>query len=153
MSVTARYTPVLPEGFTARFEHRRWVVLETIVTINGTDYTEWSQPMLMNRHEWVTLREHDATFTKTNILPNGGRTICRVYRESLSTDETSQPEPDELILLVEVECSWSDNYVKALGRNHTLDAAARHLKMLLAATETENTAPQGEGEFIREAIT
>jgi hypothetical protein len=125
--------PTVPEGYVARFEHRRWVVLETIVTIDGTDYPVWSQPTLMNRHEWTRLREWDAPMTKTHVLPNGGETHCRLY-------VPGNEEPDELAVHAITTCTWEDGYNKSIGRNITLGAAIKSLvrsQAMLSAVEVE----------------
>jgi hypothetical protein len=147
--------PEVPEGYVARFEHRRWVVLETIVTIDGTDYPVWSQPTLMNRHEWTRLREFDAPFTKTHVLPHGGETHCRLYLqgEIISEREVEddngdtktivEREPDELVVHAVTSCTYEDSYNKAIGRLITLGASvkslARSQAVLEGAVEVEVT--------------
>lgn len=103
----------LPEGYEARFEHHRRVVVfaefhppaECGPLVGSSDVT-W-----MRSWEWSKTR--DAGFG-VEVLPNGGVTRCRVYKI------TEGDTPNELIATADCICSNDDNYVKALGRTKSL---------------------------------
>jgi len=95
--------------YVARYEHRRWVAIAVNVEYSQQrgEVALISDPILMSRWEIEQARKSGL---HTEIFPNGGETICRVYRR------TPKGQPDELLVLSSAQCSPKDNYVKRLGR-------------------------------------
>jgi hypothetical protein len=119
----------VPEGYVARFEHRRWVVIETTTSFNGPDYKFYSKPTLMNKHEWTRISEYDGGRDKVRVLPNGGETTCRLYLAA------TENHSEELAAVVTTVCAPDDNYVKSIGRNITLGLAVKALEHRLSVAE------------------
>ena len=107
---------LLPDGLVARYDHQRWVSVAVNVEYSEArgEVTLASNLILMSR--WEVLQARDSGL-HAEIFPNGGVTVCRIYeRDAVGL-------PGTLVAEGEAHCSYTDNYVKALGRIKALGMA------------------------------
>ena len=121
--MTVSNLPV-PEGMVATFEHHRRVILvaEAQPPTTQGPILMYSDPLWLRSWEW---RKANQEGYGVYVLPEGGMTVCRLYKKA-----TEKDEPDELLSFSEVRCSNDDAYVKATGRIKSLGAAISALSAL-----------------------